>query len=348
MFQRLAPFLQTLLLALPAGLIAEWLQAPLPWMIGPLLAVGLMRVRGADLSSPTGGRQAGQWVIGIALGLYFTPAVAAELGARAGLILLVSGCALPLGMLCAEFTRRRTGVDRATAYFASLPGGASEMAVLAERFGGAVDLIAAAHALRLLLVVIAVPLLLAVAGAHGSDLHVPHSQAFDTAGLPALLAVSLLGVAALRSLGVANAWILGPLFSVGLCTASGYSLTALPAWVVNAGQLLIGCALGCRFGPDFLRKSPRFLQTAVLSAMLAMTLGGALAAAIWCFAPVPLATLALAAAPGGIAEMSVTAEVLQLGVPLVTACHVLRVVVLTLGAQPLFRLASSARVPQTG
>ena len=52
----------------------------------------------------------------------------------------------------------------------------------------------------------------------------------------------------------------------------------------------------------------------------------------------PLATLVLAAAPGGVAEMCITAKVLQLGVPLVTVCHVLRVIVLTVGAPGLYRL----------
>ena len=42
------------------------------------------------------------------------------------------------------------------------------------------------------------------------------------------------------------------------------------------------------------------------------------------------ATLVLGTAPGGIAEMCITAKVLQLGVPLVTAFHVTRLVVLLL------------------
>jgi uncharacterized protein len=40
-------------------------------------------------------------------------------------------------------------------------------------------------------------------------------------------------------------------------------------------------------------------------------------------------------APGGIAEMGVTAKALQLGVPIVTACHVTRVVVILLSTAPL-------------
>lgn len=48
------------------------------------------------------------------------------------------------------------------------------------------------------------------------------------------------------------------------------------------------------------------------------------------------ATLILGIAPGGIAEMCVTAKVLQPGVPLVTAFHVTRVVVMLLSTAPLY------------
>ena len=46
----------------------------------------------------------------------------------------------------------------------------------------------------------------------------------------------------------------------------------------------------------------------------------------------------LATSPGGIAEMSLTAKALHLGVPIVTAFHVARMVVLVLAIGPLFRL----------
>lgn len=49
--------------------------------------------------------------------------------------------------------------------------------------------------------------------------------------------------------------------------------------------------------------------------------------------------MVLATAPGGIAEMCITAKVLQLGVPLVTAAHVTRVLILVTTTAPRFRLA---------
>jgi uncharacterized protein len=49
----------------------------------------------------------------------------------------------------------------------------------------------------------------------------------------------------------------------------------------------------------------------------------------------------LATAPGGIAEMSITAKVLRLGVPIVTAFHVTRMILLVTLTAPLYRVARS-------
>ncbi|HTQ77933.1 MAG TPA: AbrB family transcriptional regulator [Burkholderiales bacterium] len=47
--------------------------------------------------------------------------------------------------------------------------------------------------------------------------------------------------------------------------------------------------------------------------------------------------------PRGLAEMCITAKVLQLGVPLVTAAHVMRVLILLTTTAPIYRLVRRAR-----
>jgi len=64
-----------LLLATAAGAICAWLSTPLPWMIGPLFAVAGARLAGVHVTAVPGARYTGQWIIGSALGLYFTPMV---------------------------------------------------------------------------------------------------------------------------------------------------------------------------------------------------------------------------------------------------------------------------------
>jgi uncharacterized protein len=56
--------------------------------IGALaVALAALRIGGWHIVGPRGGRQAGQWIIGTALGLYFTPPVAARVGGIAWLLL---------------------------------------------------------------------------------------------------------------------------------------------------------------------------------------------------------------------------------------------------------------------
>ncbi|CAM5302456.1 MAG TPA: AbrB family transcriptional regulator [Thauera sp.] len=325
--------LATLVLAAVAGWLAERFHLPLPWMIGPLFAVAAVRMADIELRPLPGGRQSGQWAIGAALGLYFSPEVVAQLSLHAALVVAAAVGSLVLGVLCALIMRRLGGVDTPTAFFAALPGGASEMANLADRYGGAVDRIAAAHAIRVMMVVSLLPFALTFGGVHGSDLYVPIAQAVDARHFPQLVVASLLGVAAFKLLRIANAWVLGPLLGVAVATLAGVPLSALPVWVVNGGQLLIGCALGCRFSRAFFRAAPRFMAVAGLTAVMSIVFAGAFAALLALASGVPLPTLILATAPGGVSEMCITAKVLQLGVPLVTVCHVLRVVVLTVGAQ---------------
>ena len=62
----------TLLVAVAAALLCQWLRTPIPWMIGPLLATAFLSVGGVPTRSSGYLRNTGQWVIGAALGLYFT------------------------------------------------------------------------------------------------------------------------------------------------------------------------------------------------------------------------------------------------------------------------------------
>lgn len=320
-----------------AGWAAAALRLPLPWMLGPLFSIALLRVAGLPLRALPGGRQAGQWAIGTALGLYFTPAVLGELGRHAPAILLMACSAVVFGIVAARLLERWGQVTPSTAFFAGLPGGASEMVVLADRHGGQIDRIAAAHALRVMLVVSIIPFALHQGAHEGHESFRALAGAVDWARFPLLLAASLAGVALFARLRIANAWVLGPLLCVGGLTAANLPLSGLPGWLVNGGQLLLGIALGTRFSPSFFRAAPRFLGVSAGATTLTLLLCAAFVTALGWLIPIPVPSLLLASSPGGMAEMSITAREMHLSVPLVTATHVLRVVLLTACAPLLCR-----------
>ena len=148
-------------------------------MIGPLLAMASCNFFGARLRAAPGGRQTGQLIIGTALGLYFTPEVARQVASFWPLLLFAALFAMLVAWGCGWFLARVTDTDRTTAFFASVPGGAAEMAILGERFGARVERIALAQSLRILVVVIVVPFALAYSGVRGSEAYSPSSVPLD-------------------------------------------------------------------------------------------------------------------------------------------------------------------------
>ncbi len=338
----LNPLLAVLLCA-GAGAAFAWMRLPLPWMIGPLVAMAVCNFAGAELRAPRGGRALGQIVIGTALGLYFTPAVGREVLAHWQLLVLAAVVAVLLGALGGWILSRAGGVDSTTAFFASVPGGAAEMTLLGERFRARPDRVALAQSLRVLVVVIVVPFALTYSGAHGSDSFAPVQAPLRWQGLAVLLGIGTAAALALDRTRMPNAFMFGPLAATIALTVTDVELSSLPTPMTNAAQVLLGCALGARFERRSLESAPRYVA-GVLASVLACIAAAALVAAGAAFASeLPAATLILAMAPGGIAEMCITAKVLQLGVPLVTAAHVARVFVLIAGTGPGYRLARLLR-----
>jgi len=325
-----------------AGMLCQAAGTPLPWMIGPLLAMAALRFSGAEVTAPRGGREAGQVIIATALGLYFTPTVAQEVLGRWELLVAAALFATALAYIGAYSISRLTDTDRTTAFFASVPGGATEMAILGERFGAKPDRIALAQSLRILLVVVVVPFAFTFIGVHGNDVVIPVSKSVDEQGLAALLACTTTGGFLTSRLKLPNAWLLGALAVSIVLTAKGLQWSAVPTSLSNAGQLLLGCALGSRFERAFMRRAPKFALVVCVSTIAAISLSAIFGAGIARASGLPVPTMILATAPGGIAEMCITAKVLQLGVPMVTAAHVTRVIMLVTTTGPLFRLARRA------
>jgi membrane AbrB-like protein len=333
-------FIPALLLALVAALACVWLDTPLPWLIGPLFATAGACMLGAPLSAPVRAREAGQWAIGTALGLYFSAPVLAVLARYAGWIALAVVFALALGAAGSWLLRRLSGTDHATAFFAMAVGGASEMAVQGERHGALVDRVAAAHSLRIMMVVGTIPFIVRALHADAAlPAFVPAAAQVHYPGLALLALATGAGALLLKRIDVPNAWVIGPLAVALALTASGIHLSRLPEWAIRTGQLLIGVSLGTRFTPAFVHTAPRFLASVAACTLAALVLAAGFALSLAHLAGMHWATAVLATSPGGIAEMALTARVLNLGVPVVTAFHVTRMVVVVLAIGPVYRMA---------
>lgn len=335
----------TLAVALAAALLCVWLRTPLPWMVGPLLATSIVSVLGAPTRSWPPMRNAAQWVIGSALGLYFTPQVTALVASLWWAIVLAIAWALGLGWSFGRWLHRRHahrigGEVRgqwATTYFSGAIGGASEMTLLAEREHGRSDLVAAAHTVRLVIVTLAIPFAMQYSGLHGIDPSLPGARTMHPGGLALLAAVTAAGGWLMALTGRANPWFMGALLASMGVTMAGLEWSAMPSAATNAAQLVIGVSLGVRFQREFLTAAPRWLLDVACGTLVMVVLCAGFAFLLGWATGLHPATLVLGTSPGGIAEMAITAKVLQLGVPVVTAFQVCRLVAVLVLVEPLYR-----------
>lgn len=319
------------------ALIAQFIGIPLPWTLGPLLVVACLRLLAVPVSSAAPLRNFGQWVIGLTLGLYFTPQVIAVVASHwfpmiAGLLLAF--LLAFYGTFLLHFLGR---VDLKTAWFSSAIGGANEMAILAERYGVRPDLVASAHTVRVILVVLAVPFACQLFNVAGIDQSTLDVREFSLQGLFFLAIFTLIGGILAQYLKIPNAWVLGPMFVAMLLTINQIHFSIVPPELTKLAQLFIGWSLGDRFRPGFFQKAPKFLFYVIIFSFTALVLAFLYALILYRFTDLPLSSLAVSVAPGGIAEMAITAKVLQLGVPLVTTFQVSRMVGVVLLTGPIYQ-----------
>ncbi|MEY2777163.1 MAG: hypothetical protein RLY30_1261 [Pseudomonadota bacterium] len=350
--------LTTACVAVAGGGLFHWIGTPIPWLLGSLAAVSALSISNRASRLSPWGLTVGQVSIGAALGLYFTPVVIAALGELLGWMVLTGLVTCLMSMLGAVFLQRLTHLDGRTCFFGAAIGAASDMAVQAARDGARADLVAMSHTVRVSLVVTIVPLIatLLVGATTAPQSITPSIDSVRLLPWRDMLWLTMLaGVAGFlaKKSRVPNPWVMGPL-AVTIGVAAFIPEARLQPSVVAGAQVLIGWSLGQRFSRDMFRESPRFLLAAALLTALLLLAGAGLAWLVHWAAGLSYASSFVATAPGGIAEMAITAKVLALDPPTVTAFQAVRLIFIVLGVRLLLRitigmgwLREAAGVPPT-
>jgi len=146
-----------------------------------------------------------------------------------------------------------------------------------------------------------------------------------------------------RKAKISNAWFLGPLAIVAVLTLHDISLSAIPSFLSLFAQILLGCALGSQFEPSLAHESKDLLIGVFCSGLITLCLSALMGLTVALLINESVPTLILATSPGGLLEMCITAEILKLGVPLVTSFQVMRLAVVASCAAPAWRLLQAVK-----
>jgi len=209
------------------------------------------------------------------------------------------------------------------------------MVNLGARNGAVLSSVAAGQSLRVLTVVLCVPAIFKYLMGNGTPLL--HAGSVNWLWLALLFPLGAAVAWLWQRLKQPNPWLFGPLLVSAVISVSFDLHIGLPDGSSQIGQWLIGSGLGCHFNRKFFQRAPSFIGRTLLGTALTMMIAALAALALSSATHLDLRSLTLGMMPGGIAEMSLTAEVLQLSVPLVTAMQVMRLLFVLFMAEPIFR-----------
>ena len=324
----LGPLALTLVLA-AAGVVAfRFLGFPAADLTGPALVVSLAALAGLPVGIPRRLRDVTFLVLGIGIGTSITPQTVATAAAwPASLVVLCIALFLTM-QTCRVVLQRGFGYDRDSAILASTPGHLSfAIAMAAER---PVDLprIALVQSLRVLVLTLLVPPLLALWGVEGA-VDLPDGAPLAPLALAGLLLVGAAVAWAYARARVPAALLLAGMTVSGAGHLSGLTPGALPPALGMGAFAVMGALIGTRFrgiGPGALVQG---LGAGLAVTVLACGFAVAGAAAVAQALDLPMAQLLIAFAPGGVEAMAAMAVQLQLAPAFVAAHHVARLLFLT-------------------
>jgi membrane AbrB-like protein len=318
----------TLAAGVAGGYAARYTHLPLPWLLGALLTIMALSLAGAPVRLIPWGRPAGTIVVGASTGLQFTAAVVAKLVTLLPLIIGAAFISTIVGAIGGLLYMRLTGIDRTTAFFATVPGGVIETTNIAPQYGGHLEPIMVAQTTRVALIVVFAPFLV-VSFAGGAGVRNPFLATTVVPWLPvlALLAISAVAATLLSRTRSPNAWLMGPLFLAAGASHLGLIEGRMPDLPLIAAQVVIGSALGAQFRPAFLTRLFGLLWASCVVVLFAAGSMALFAAAIACLAAYPVPTMVLAMAPAGIAEMVLTGKVLGLDSTLIAGFQLMRIII---------------------
>ena len=337
---------RTLVVGTAGGALFAWLNLPLAWMLGAMVATTVASLGGAKLYVPGPARSIMIAVIGVLLGASFTP----EVLDRVREWPLTIGClVLHLGVLVAVlflYFHRIVGFDVPTAYFSAAPGGLSEMVITGAAMGADDRTVALVHASRVLLVVLTIPLWYRfMTGVTTTPASIgPSIGAIGLTDLAVLAACAVAGVAVGRLIRLPAYRLSGPLLASALVHATGLSSSAPPWEVVAVAQVVVGSAVGARFTGVPVRRVFGVMVAALVSTVVMLASTVAFALVLAPATGIDWRSIVLAYAPGGLAEMSLIALSIGIETAFVATHHVIRIVLIVVGAPLVFaRLRSPGR-----
>lgn len=326
------------------------------WMIGTMLILGYISLNCPSLIVqilPQRGilphwKQVGQIILAIQIGEQMTFSVVHVFQSSWFLISIMLLFSLLFSILLGLLLWRFSESNLLTSLYASTPGGVSNMPSVAQEVGANPVTVSLIQTMRIVLVVSIIPLF-ASEWKDGSSVS---TTIMNTAGSisPSILWTGILTCAAMGGYSIGK-WLhlpaprlVGGIIGVAVIEFVGSTLMGtsplpwLPSWVKILAQIFLGASIGLSVKREMFMGMRKVAFMGLVSSFSLVVIMLGCSSIVSYLIGIPLRTSILAFAPGGVAEMAVTAISLKADASFVVAVQTLRLITIFLVLPPIFKV----------
>ena len=318
-------FLLVIIISIPSAIFADFLNIPLAWMIGPMIAVSIAALNGIKVFMPGLALSSILIVLGLHIGNYIDQNLISQMFNWIWTTIIMFGYIIVSILVVSKYLQKFSGYKQKTSIFSAAPGALGPLMILAEYEKSDLSQVATAHLIRLIIIITVFPFIIVNLSASDTlELEKFDYMSQNHWDLVLLIITSIIFIFFFDKVRVPAALLSGTLVASGLLQIFDIASYKLPDASINFCLLILGASVGCRFANKTIKEVANNSFHGLVATVLLVLLGLIAAFVATFFVDNNFLTLILSFCPGGIYEVAVIAIAFDLEPDFVAFHHIIR------------------------
>jgi len=318
-------FVSVLIISIPSAVVAEYLNIPLAWFLGPMIITSIAALSGLKIIMPKFVLSFILIILGLHIGNYIDQNLFNQMFDWIWTSLIMLVYIIICILIVSKYLQKFASYGKKASIFSAAPGALGPLMILAENEKTDLSQIATSHLIRLIIIITVIPFIIV----NNNDNTVLLNDDFNYLAqnhfnLILLIISSIFCIFIFDKIKIPAALLSGTLFASGLLQITDIASYKLPDETINFCLLILGSSVGCRFAEKTLREIANNSLHSIVATTILVLLGLFAAYVATFFVDTNILTLILSFSPGGIYEVAVIAIAFDLDPDFVAFHHIIR------------------------
>ena len=318
-------FISVLIISFPTAIVAEYLNIPLAWFLGPMIITSIAALSGLRIIMPKIVLSFILIILGLHIGNYIDQNLFNQMINWIWTSLIMLIYIIICILIVAKYLQKFADYGEKASIFSAAPGALGPLMILAENEKTDLSQVATAHLIRLIIIITIIPLIIVNNTENDILLNDDFNYlAQNHLNLILLIVASIFFIFVFDKIRIPAALLSGTLFASGLLQITDIATYKLPNETVNFCLLILGSSVGCRFAEKTVKEIANNSFHSIVATTILVSLGLLAAYVATFFVDTNILTLILSFSPGGIYEVAVIAIAFDLDPDFVAFHHIIR------------------------